>query len=175
MGVTMTRAMFLRNGLCLIVVLGISGCVASTKRYPSLERWPAERMSAAPAPAPPAASTAPNAEIAAHVAALVDQARTSRAGFTAKQGPAERALVGAGAAGSDSWGRASIALAELEQMQAPAIQALAELDQLEVDNRTRNAGAEDADTAVIVTARDEAAAIADEQAAVLSRLRAKLG
>ncbi len=178
MGLAMTRASLACNLLCFASVLTMSGCAASTARYPSLERWPAERMAFIPGTASTELATPPSgvsAELAAHIARLLDQARGSRADFASRQTAAERALAAGGSPGSDSWARASVALALLESARDPAVQALAELDQLEVDNRTGQAGIEDADTAAIVTARDEVSAIAEEQAAVVTRLRARQG
>jgi hypothetical protein len=178
MGLAMKRAGLVRNGLCLAFALAIGGCAASTARYPSLERWPAERMafvpgSASTESATPADNTV-SPDLSAKLASLVGQARGSRSDFAARQPATERALAAGGAPGSDSWARASTALAELETARDPAVQALAQLDELEVDNRTKQAGAENADTAAIVAARDEVAAITDAQAQVVTRLRARL-
>jgi hypothetical protein len=164
--------------LGLALGLSLGGCTAS--RYPSLARRPAERMSGTALPAPAAsepadtASEAPSADVASRTAQLLEEGRGSQRGFAAEQAAAERAVAAAGAAGSDNWARASIALARLQTAHDAAVQALAQLDQLEVADRTDAAGAITPNSAAIVGARDEVAAIVDAQAAVIARLRDKL-
>ena len=163
----------------IAATLALSACAAAPGRYPSLERRPAERITGSAAPAsadavPTAVPDAPSADLATRVAQLLDQARAGQRGFAAKQAGAERAVASAGSLGSESWATASTALAEIESIQGDAAQALAELDQLEATQQLTDAGAQTADVTAIAAAREEVAKIADQESAVIARLRERL-
>jgi len=163
----------------LAATLVFSGCVASPGRYPSLERRPAERITGSAAAVAPDVQALPDAEapsvdLAAHVAQLVEQARAGHRIFTGKQDVAQRAVAAAGAFGTESWATASTALAEIESAQDPALQALAELDQIEADRQVDAAGALTGDIATVLAARAEVSRIVEQETAVVGTLSERI-
>ena len=72
--------------------------------------------------------------------------------------------------GSETWGTATIAVAELEAARAEAMLALADLDTLYNDTRVRGE-----DPGVVGTARDAVTGLIERQDRVLGELRSRLG
>jgi hypothetical protein len=177
MGETMTRAMLVRTALVLLPAMALGACVEND-RYPPLARRPAERIGggieAAPNEVAPAPPPGISAGITGRIAQLVDAARGAQRDFADRRPAAERAVAGNGAFGSEAWASASSGLAQLETAHGGAVKALAELDQMEVDQRVAADGAVTPDIIAIVTARDEVAAIVDAQADVLAGLRSRV-
>jgi hypothetical protein len=165
------------TSFCLVaLVVGLGAC-ANGPQYPSLARRPAERVDTGTPSAPPAPPTpAPlSGEVTAKLAALQETARVAHARFAGRRSAAERAAAGAGPLGSDSWAAASVALAGLEEAHDQQSQALATIDQMQVDQQVADAGIESADTTAITAARIAIATDADADGAVVTRLRARLG
>jgi hypothetical protein len=177
-GAAMTRASLIRIGLGLLPVLALGACVGDVARYPSLARRPAERIGGSVAPTPTEPAPAPagpvDAAVAARVSQLLDSARTAQRDFADKRPAAERAVAGGSTFGSEAWASASTGLAQLETAHGGAVQALAQLDQMEVDQRVVAAGAETPEIAAIVSARDEVSKIVEDQSEVLTRLRGRV-
>ena len=141
-------------------ILVLPACAADTANYPSLARRPAERAAsntptAAPAPVP----TAPDAELPARLAALIEQAREADTRFASRRAEAERAVAAGGGAapGSEAWAVASVALADLDQLYAAA--------------RIASSG----EWATIAAARDQVTAWIGEEDHILAALRGRLG
>ncbi len=166
------------GGVCASV-LALYACV-NEARFPSLARRAAETAGAEATPAPiastPTVTATPTAtdDTSAKLAKLSQTARTAHASFAARRAAGERAVAGAGPLGSESWANASVALAALEEAHDRQTAALAEIDQLEVERQMADAGADGPDVAAILAARDAIANAADEDGAVLTRLRARL-
>ena len=161
----MTHAKFL---MCLPPLAVLAACAAPQGDYPSLAIRDAERVSGtmevAPPPPPPPAQ--PAATLAT-IEQLLADARAAHAEFLAAT-PAARASAQAAsgsARGSDSWGRAQVAIADLEARRSNAMIALADLDRLYV-----NAAASAEDITPIAVARDEIGALVDEQDSVIDSL-----
>lgn len=150
----------------------LAGCTAPQEEYPTLAVRDIERVSGtmqvAPPPPPPAAQPPATLE---RLDELVADARTSHTQFLAAA-PAARssAQAASGAAtGSDSWGRAQVAIADLEARRSNAMIALADLDRLYV-----NASSSAEDLTPIVAARDEIGALVDEQNSIIDSLLGEL-
>jgi hypothetical protein len=180
MGKAMTRARLVRTALALLPAMALCACVAEAERYPSLARRPAERIGgsveAVPTDAAPAPQLGegPSAAISTRISQLLDAARTAQRDFAAKRPAAERAVAGSSTFGTEAWATASTGLAQLESAHGGAVGALAQLDQMEVDQRIAADGVVTPDIAAIVTARNEVAAIVDAQSEVLAGLRSRV-
>ncbi len=166
-----------RLSLLLLIAAGIlplAACASDTANYPSLARRDVERTAATPVPSPaPIPDPGPDAALAARLAGLVAAARGAQQRFAAAQPGAERG-VGAGAGsspGSESWARASIALAGLETTRSDAMIALADLDALYAEARVNGTNGASA----IAAARNEVSVLVSEQDRTVAALRGRLG
>lgn len=155
----------------LPVVSSLIACAAPDGAYPSLAIREAERVSGTmEAPAPPALpSTAP--AIQTNAAQLAATARAAHEGFLTAA-PATRTRVNAAnsaAIGSDRWSAAQVAIAELETQRSEVMIALADLDRLAVE-----AAVAGEDFAALAASRDEIAALAASETALIELLLATL-
>ena len=161
--------------ILLGIGLSLGACATRPGEYPSLERRPAERITATyPVAAPPAPIPLPPppAGVTNRLDALVGAARSADAKFRQKE-PRARALVnatGQARMGSEAWGTATIAVAELESARAEAMIPLSDLDILYNDTTVRGE-----DPSAIGAARDTVVALIAQQDQVLGELRTRLG
>ena len=161
--------------LMLTAILMLGACATSKGEYPSLARRPAERLTAT-FDAPPASEVvvlpAPPAAVTGQLGGLVGAARAADAKFRAREPRARSTVNAAGSArmGTESWGTATIAVAELEAARAQAMLALADLDLLYNDTRVRGE-----DPGAIGAARDTVTGLIARQDQVLGELRSRLG
>lgn len=121
-------------------------------------------------PTPPPADPA----LRGRVAELIGAARAGQIEFGSLLPGAERAVAEAGPAESETWVTAQQEISRLGAARARTSDALAELDTLSVRrsaDRTINAE----DFQAVLQAEAEARALAEQQAATLSRLQAPLG
>jgi hypothetical protein len=155
------------------------GACAASGDYPSLAIRDVERVAGSASPATGSAEVIPtlpppSADLTTRLAGLVDTARQAHARFEAKRAPAERAVAAAGAPRSDGWTAGQVALSDLQTARSGALVALAELDQLYVDERAAHPEQVSPTAATIATARDQVDGWVAEQTAVVSRLDARL-
>ena len=161
--------------LLLSTVLMLGACATDKGEYPSLARRPAERLTAS-FDAPPAPELvvlpAPPTAVTGQLGGLVGAAQAADAKFRAREPRARSTVNAAGNArmGSESWGTASIAVAQLEAARAEAMLALADLDTLYNDTRVRGE-----DSGAIGAARDTVTGLISRQDQVLGELRSRLG
>lgn len=150
--------------------LTLGGC-GSNEGYPSLARRPAERYAeaaAAAAVAPVKAAEGLDPATTARITELGNKAREGHLAFLAQR-PSVAATVAAakGAVlGSESWSKASTALALLESKRTPETVALAEIDQIYTNLRVN--GGEGSSLAAV---RDQITAWVADEDAVLADLR----
>ena len=159
----------------LAAVLMLGACATDKGEYPSLARRPAERITAtfgAPAAPVEVVLPAPPAAVTGQLGGLVGAAQTADAKFRAREARARSTVSAAGRAkmGSESWGTATIAVAELEAARAATMLALANLDTLYNDTRVRGE-----DPGQIGAARDTVTGLISRQDQVLGELRSRLG
>ena len=163
------------TSLLLSTALMLGACATSKGEYPSLARRPAERLTAS-FDAPPAPEVvvlpAPPAAVTGQLGGLVGAARAADAKFRTREPRARSTVSSTGNArmGSESWGTATIAVAELEAARAEAMLALADLDMLYNDTRVRGE-----DPGAIGAARDTITGLIARQDRVLGELRSRLG
>ncbi|MEO7786462.1 MAG: hypothetical protein ABIR77_01365 [Sphingomicrobium sp.] len=165
---------FLARSALLLLLLA-AGCSAPRISPPSL----APRASEAIDPRVPVERALVVAPVAAglheRLAALLSQARDGEAAFRAALGPAQRTAAAAGAARSESWIAAQLALSAAEAARAPTTRAMSDIDALGgAEIRTRGGiGAED--LAAIDAAAAEAGALDAAQRRALAALSARIG
>ena len=161
--------------ILLSIGLTVSACATNPGEYPSLERRPAERITATYAPATPATPIPlppPAAGVTDRLDLLVGAARSADAKFRQKE-PRARALVnatGKARMGTEAWAVATIAVSELESARAEAMIPLSDLDILYNDTTVRGE-----DPSAIGTARDAVVALIAQEDQALGELRNRLG
>jgi hypothetical protein len=156
----------------------LPACAASTA-YPSLAVRKVERVEGSGMPAAGSVNAVPalppaSADLTTRLAGLVDVARKAHAAFQARQANAERAVAAAGAARGDAWTSAEVALSDLQTTRSSALTALAELDQLYVDERAAHPEQVSPAAAAIGAARDQVDGWVSAENAVADRLAARL-
>ena len=154
------------------LVMLVSGC-AEPGPYPSLAPRPIERALALADEAPPPPPLPDTPEVTARAAELVEQARGGMPAFERALGVAERAVRGAGAAGSDSWVAAQQAVSRVEAARAVTTRAMGELDAYSVSQAaTRSLSPNDLER--LAAAAAEVQAISDRQSEAVNRLQRAL-
>jgi hypothetical protein len=161
--------------LLLTAVLMLGACASDNGEYPSLARRPAERLTAiydAPHAPVPVVLPAPGPAVTGKLGPLVSAAQAADAKFRQRE-PRAHTLIGSNAGakiGSESWGTATVAVAELEAARSETMLALVELDTLYNDTRVRGE-----DPRQIGTARETVTGLIARQDRVLGELRNQLG
>lgn len=159
-------------------LLMLAGCAGSAE-YPSLAIRDVERVQGSASPAPDAADAIPalppaSADLTTRLAGLVETARQSHTRFQSRQAATERAVAAAGATASESWSSAQVAVSDLQTSRSGALTALAELDQLYVDERAAHPEQVSPAAATIATARDQVDGWVSAETSVISRLQARI-
>lgn len=166
--------------LATLLAAGIllQACAASGD-YPSLAVRDVERVEGSGTPAAGTASAIPalppaSADLTTRLAGLVDVARQAHGRFEARQAATQRAVAGAGTVLSDSWAAGQVALSDLQTARSGALTALAELDQLYVDERAAHPEQVSPAAQAIGAARDQVDGWVAQETAVIDRLDARL-
>jgi len=162
----------------LVAAVLLQACAASTE-FPSLAVRNVERVAGSGTPAAGSADVVPtlppaSADLTTRLAGLLDVARKSHANFQAKQPATERAVSAAGPSRGDAWTSAEVALSDLQTSRSGALTALADLDQLYVDERAAHPEQVSPTATTIGTTRDQVDAWVSAETAVISRLGARL-
>ncbi len=180
----MTRSAPLPLAFASAVLL--SGCTAQGP-FPSLSPRAAE-YELAGRPVPPciggsaaaglptggsgAAQAAPDAQLGAELARLLDQARGGQAEFDKILQGVRNQVSRAGASESDAWVTAQQDVSRLEAARAPTVDALAALEALVLARS--NLGANEADRVSAIAAAEEVRRLSEGQQAEINRLSASL-
>jgi hypothetical protein len=165
--------------LALLLSPALLGACAQSGSFPSLAPRAAERAAGAPAaggqaaaePAPPAADPA----LGARLDQLVAAARQGQQAFGTALVPTEGAIARAGAARSESWIEAQLALSRLEAARSPSVTAQADLDAVVRERNGGGAPPSEADAAAIAVAAEQIGSLVAAQNEQLARLSAHLG
>jgi len=112
--------------------------------------------------------------LAAHVAELVNQARSSDAAFEPAAAEAQRLAESAGAAQSETWIAAEQALSRAIASRDATVQALGDIDTLGANRLQANAGLAPNDLEAIKSAAAEVGAIDDRQARTIKAIQDRL-
>lgn len=167
-------ARLLLSALC---ALALSACASSGDDYPSLAIRDVERAQGQFEPIPVAPIDVPEVprnyegSLDARLAMLVEAASSAHQRFTASAPAARRtvARTGRAAVGSNDWGAAQVALADLSSIRSDTAIALADLDILHIA-----AAVAAEDRAQIDAARSAVIAMVEEEDATLAELRARV-
>src|SRR4051812_8516278 len=119
----------MRNAI-LLQLAALSACAAPGGSYPSLQPRAAEAIDPRVPVVRPVNDRPVTSELAARLAALVDQARSGDSAFNAAASAAERLAGGAGAPRSESWIAAQEALTAAIAARRPTATALGDIDEI---------------------------------------------
>jgi hypothetical protein len=163
----------MRFNRALLLLPLLAGCATASDEYPSLAIRDAERVTGTLEPAAPTPYVPPPtpAAVVDRLDQLAAEAASAHQAFLA-EAPAARSVIAAASGaefGSDSWARASVALAGLESARSRAMIALADLDRLMVD-----AAVEGGELERIVAVRNSVTAQVDQQNATIEGLARNL-
>lgn len=164
----------MRCSRALLLLPLLTACATTpSDEYPSLAIRDAERATGVFEPVVPAPYVPPPtpAAVVDRLGQLSAEAASAHQAFLAEAPAARSAITGASGAefGSDSWARASVALAGLESARSKAMIALADLDRLMVD-----AAVDGGELERIVSVRNTVTAQVDQQNATIETLARSL-
>jgi hypothetical protein len=159
----------------VISAAALSGCAAPPASVPSLAPRAAEAVDPrVPIPAEVIVGPA-DANLSAHLAALVDQAQAGDSAFEGAAAEAERLGQAAGTSQSESWVVAQQALSVAQSARAPTTRALGDIDALAANALERQGGLPPGNLAAIRTAASTVSAIDNRQSARIEAIESRLG
>lgn len=158
-----------------MVTLAAGACSQPAGPVPSLSPRAAEAIDPrVPVETAPVAQNV-EAALALRLADLVAQARQGDAAFRDAAAVAERMIAVAGAPQGESWVVAQQALTVAVAARAPTTKAIGDIDQLAASAIAERGWIPPAEQAAIAAASEQVSAIANEQAARIDAMRARLG
>ena len=160
--------------IALAAIAPLGGC-ASGSAPPSLLPRAAEAIDPRLPVERPLNDRPVNAALAAKLAELIRQARAGDAAFGPAAAEAERLAGAAGAAQSESWIAAQVALSAAIAARDPTARAIGDIDAIGSDKLQAQGGLSPADLAAIKAAGDEAGTIDQRQADAVKAIKARLG
>jgi hypothetical protein len=167
--------MRIRFSLALAATGLAAGCAAPSGNPPSLAPRAGEAIDPR-VPIPNEVIVGPaDANLSAHLAALVDQAQAGDSVFQGASAEAERLAQSAGASQSESWVVAQQALSVAQSARAPTTRALGDIDGLAATALERQGGLPPGNLAAIRTAASTVSAIDNRQAARIEAIEDRLG
>ncbi len=149
----------------------LCGCV-SQGPYPSLAPRPEESDFSTAEPVRPEPQVADDVQLRSRIGTLAAQALEGLRAFDTAFPAAERAVGAAGAAGSESWSEAQLALSRLEATRGRTTSARAELDRIAIERA--NVPTSAADRAILERALTEVERIGMNQQVRLSQLTERM-
>ena len=160
----------------LLALLMLTACSSTGGGpYPSLQPRAAENIDPRLQPIRPMNDGPVTASLAAQLAALVDEARGGDAAFQPAAANAERLAANAGAAHSEGWIQAQVALSAALAARKPTAAAQADIDALGASLLQTQGGIAPNDLAAIDNAAAEVASIAGRQLDRISAIQRRLG
>ena len=167
----------MRTGISLAILLAglLSACAAPSGPYPSLAPRAAEAIDPR-VPIPNEVRVGPaDANLSAHLAALIDQAQAGDSQFQAAAANAERLAQAAGPAQSESWVAAQQALSAAQAARGPTSQALGDIDGLAASALEQRGGIPPGNLAAIQAAAERVTEIDRRQSVRIDVIEARLG
>jgi hypothetical protein len=171
------KALPMRIGIlgALLATGCLSACSTPHGNYPSLAPRPQETIDPR-VPVPSELHVGPaDSDLAAHLAALVDQAQAGDRAFQAVAENAERLAASAGKPQSESWVAAQQALSAVHEARGPTTRALGDIDTLGADALQKNGGISAGNLAAIQAAAGKVAQIDNAQANRIDAIERRLG
>ena len=153
----------------------LSGCSSVGGPYPSLQPRAAEQIDPRLPIVRPLNDRPVTPALAERLRGLVTAAQTGQAGFNAAADQAERLAASAGAPQSEAWVAAQEALSAAVAARKPAAAALAEIDALEANALQTQGGIAPNDLAAIQEAAGRVGTIDRKQAERIDAIQSRLG
>ncbi len=160
----------------LIPAMGLlAACSAPSGAYPSLAPRAAEAIDPR-VPIPSEVVVGPaDANLSAHLAALIDQAQAGDAAFADAAANAERLAASAGSTQSESWVTAQQALSAAQAARGPTTRALGDIDGLAASALEQRGGIPAGNLAAIQAAAARVSEIDRRQSERIEAIEARLG
>jgi hypothetical protein len=163
----------MRKSTAILLLMLLSAC-ASGNAPPSLLPRAAETIDPRIPVVKPMNDRPIDRALAAHLAELVSQARSSDAAFLPAAAEAQRLAEAAGAAQSETWIAAEQALSRAIATRDATVHALGDIDALGGSRLQANAGLAPNDLEAIKSAGAEVGAIDDRQARTIKAIQDRL-
>ena len=157
------------------VAMTLGACSTPQGQYPSLAPRAAEAVDPRVPVDHPIRSGPVDSQLAAHLAALIDQAQSGDAAFRDAAATAERLAAQAGPAHSEGWVAAQQALSAAQAARAPTTRAMGDIDGLGSSALATHGGISAADKAAIEEAAAKVSQIDQVEAERLAAIQARLG
>jgi hypothetical protein len=157
------------------VAMTLGACSTPQGQYPSLAPRAAEAVDPRVPVDHPIRSGPVDPQLAAHLAALVDQAQSGDAAFRDAAATAERLAEQAGPAHGESWVAAQQALSAAQAARAPTTRAIGDIDGLGSSALATRGGISAANKAAIEEAAAKVSQIDQAEAERLAAIQARLG
>ena len=167
----------MRIGISIaIALLGLLGaCTAPSGPYPSLAPRTAEEIDPR-VPLPSEVRIGPaDANLSAHLAALIDQAQAGDSQFEAAAANAERLAQAAGSPQGESWVAAQQALSAAQAARGATTRALGDIDGLAAAALEQRGGIPPGNLAAIQAAGERVGEIDRRQSSRIDAIEARLG
>lgn len=160
----------------LVPAVGLlAACSAPSGPYPSLAPRSAEAIDPR-VPIPSEVVVGPaDANLSAHLAALIDQAQAGDAAFSDAAAHAERLAAAAGSSQSESWVAAQQALSAAQAARGPTTRALGDIDGLAASALEQQGGIPAGNLAAIRAAAARVSDIDRRQSDRIEAIEARLG
>ena len=164
-----------RLWLPMLMLGALGACAAPKGSYPSLEPRAAEAIDPR-VPLPSEVIVGPaDANLSAHLAALIDQAQAGDSAFQSAATNAERLAGAAGAMQSESWISAQQALSVAQAARGPTTRALGDIDALGSTALEKQGGIPPGNLAAIRAAAARVSTIDNDQATRIEAIENRLG
>lgn len=161
--------------LALTIAGSMSACSTPPGNYPSLAPRPQETIDPR-VPIPNELHVGPaDAGLAAHLAALVDQAQAGDQAFQSVAENAERLAASAGAQQGEGWVAAQQALSAAQEARGPTTRALGDIDALGSDALQKYGGISAGNMKAIEAAAARVAEIDNREADRIDAIEKRLG
>jgi hypothetical protein len=164
----------MRHALCL-ALFTLVACSAPGGPYPSLQPRAAEAIDPRVPVVRPINARPVTPALAAHLAALVDQAQAGNAAFEGIELEAERLAAAAGAPQSEGWVAAQERLTAAIAARKPTATALGDIDEIAATTLQTQRGIAPNDLEAIKRAAAEVGELDDRQAERIRALQRQLG
>ena len=164
----------MRNA-AFLALLALSACAAPGGPYPSLRPRAAEAIDPRVPVVRPMNDRPVTPELAARLAALVDQAQAGDVAFDGAASAAEKLAASAGAAQSESWIAAQESLSAAIAARRPTATALGDIDEIGATALQTQGGIAPNDLAAIQRAAALAGSLDQRQAQRIDAMQKRLG
>ena len=164
----------MRRLVCLLLI-SLNACAAPGGSYPSLQPRPTEAIDPRVPVVKPMNNRPVSPVLAARLKGLVEQAQSGSSAFDAAASAAERLAAGAGTQQTEAWIAAQEALSGAVAARKPAVDALADVDEIAALALQNQRGIAPNDLAAIQQAAETIGVIDRRQADRVRAVQRQLG